>query len=102
MQQAQGAWSAIGAVVVAAGLGWYLFGGGVEEQARSDAQRVHSQVAADLVAQFGIAERNGSAMDRCIAASSVVAAYLQAQDEANYTKWKSVQETQCATAGVKP
>ncbi|MEQ1908020.1 MAG: hypothetical protein ABMA15_04315 [Vicinamibacterales bacterium] len=81
--------------------GWYYFGGGLESQANRTMQDIQSKVAADAVAQYGIAQRNGSAMDVCVQAGFVTAAYLQAQDEANYQRWKQTEKADCAKAGIE-
>ncbi len=87
-------------VFCAIGLVWYLFGGGLEKQAATDMQRIEQQVAADAVKQYEIAKRNGSAMDAYVQASLVAAAYLQAKDEVNYTKWKAIEKQEAARAGM--
>ena len=87
-------------VIVFGGLVWYFFGGGLDQQVSNDMQKIQNKVAADSVAQYGIALRNGTAMDRCVQAGMVTAAYLQAQDEENYQKWKIVEANDCASAGV--
>lgn len=87
-------------VIVFGGMLWYLFGGGLEQQAAKNLQGIKNQVAADAVAQYEIARRHGSAVDRCVQAGLVSAALLQAHDEANYRRWKAVEESDCASAGV--
>lgn len=87
-------------VIVFGGLVWYFFGGGLDQQVSRDMQKIQNKVAADSAAQYDIALRNGTAMDRCVQAGMVTAAYLQAQDEANYQKWKIVEANDCASAGV--
>lgn len=83
-----------------AGMAWYLFGGGLEKQAASDLQGITEQVARDAVEQYNIAARNGSAMDRCVQAGFVTAAYLQAKDDASYRRWKETEDRECSAAGV--
>ena len=100
MQQGGSAWSAIGGLVLIAAAAWFFFGGGLEQQTQREMSSLHSQVANDAVAQYEITDRNGTPVDKCVAAGMVVAAYLQAQDEPNYAKWKSVQTAQCKAAGV--
>jgi len=39
-------------------------------------------------------------IDVCVQAGIVSSAYLQAQDEPNYRKWKAVQKSDCAKANV--
>ena len=88
------------AVVVAVGFMWYFYGGGLEKQAGKEMQRIENQVAADAVRQYEIAKRSGSAMDACVQADLVAAAYLQAKDEANYQKWKAISREEHDRAGV--
>jgi hypothetical protein len=68
---------------------WWLWGGGVEDK-----------VAADAVAQYGIAKRNGAPLDVCVQAGMVVAAYLQAKDETHYQQWKQTEKEDCAKIGL--
>jgi len=90
----------IGLVLVGA-YGWYYFGGGLESQANQTMQDIQNKVAADAVAQYGIAKRNGSGIDVCVQAGLVAAAYLQAQDEPNYQQWKQTEKADCAKAGIE-
>ena len=80
------------------------FGGGLQSQANRTMQDVHAikgKVAADAVARYGVAQANGSAMDVCVQAGSVTAAYLQAQDEVKYQQWKQKERADCAKAGME-
>jgi hypothetical protein len=45
-------------------------------------------------------DSRSSKVDVCVQAGLVSSAYLQAQDEPNYTKWKAVQKSDCDKAGV--
>lgn len=56
------------------------------------------RATAAAVAQYEINTEGGSAADRCIQARLVAAAYLQAQDESNYAKWRALEEASCAEA----
>ncbi len=87
-------------LVLMAGGVWFFFGGGLEKQAAKDLQKIQNQVATDSVAQYGIALRNGTAMDRCVQAGMVTAAFLQAQDKQNYQKWKTIEKSDCRSAGL--
>lgn len=58
-------------------------------------QDIHDQVAVDSVEQYRIAKRNGDAVDACVHAGMVAAAYLQAKDETNYQKWKDIERADC-------
>ncbi len=87
-------------LVVLVGLIWYFFGGGLDNQVKSDMQEIENQVAADAVEQYEIAKKNGTAMDAYVAAEMVKAAYLQAKDEENYKKWKAIEKGEAKRAGV--
>jgi hypothetical protein len=91
---------AIFGIVIAVGLIWFFFGGGLDRQVAKDMQKNNNQVADDFVKQYGIARRNGTAIDVCLAASLVSAAYLQAKDEPNYRHWKDIEKSDCAEAGM--
>lgn len=58
------------------------------------------QVATDAVEKYRMAVRSGTAIDRCVQAGFVSAAWLQAQDEAQYAKWQEVELSECKAAGV--
>ncbi|KEO87814.1 hypothetical protein EH30_00090 [Erythrobacter sp. JL475] len=61
---------------------------------------IYDQVSGDAVKQYEIAKRQGDPIQICVQAGLVSAAYLQAQDEPNYQKWKAIQSADCATAGI--
>lgn len=63
-------------------------------------ENVHNKVADDMVAQYDIAKKQGDAMQTCVQAGMVSAAYLQAQDEAKYNEWKAIEKTDCKAAGI--
>ena len=98
-KQNQGVVAIIQIAIVIAAI-WYFFGGGLEKQADANLDQIKSQVAEDAVAQYRIAKNNGSAIDACVQAGMVTAAYLQAQNEAQYQSWKAIQSSDCANAGV--
>jgi hypothetical protein len=75
-------------------------GGGFDQQVARDMQKIENQVAADSVKEYTIAKRQGDAMQICVQAGMVSAAYLQANDESNYQKWKAIEKTDCKTAGL--
>ena len=91
-------------VIIAAalliGLAWYFFGGGIEQQAEAGLDEIYATVAEDAVRQYRIAKANGGPMDACVQAGLVVAAFLQAQDEVAYSRWKKTERSDCAAAGV--
>lgn len=57
-------------------------------------------MASDAVTQYEIAKRSGSAIDACVQAGFVSAAYLQAKDESNYQRWKGTEKIDCLAAGI--
>jgi hypothetical protein len=61
---------------------------------------IEHKVANDAVAQYGIAKRQGDAMQVCVQAGMVSAAWLQAKDETQYGQWKAVEKADCARAGL--
>lgn len=72
----------------------------IEQQGQDDMRRIEQQVAEDFEAQYDIAKRNGSAIDAYVAAGFVAAAYLQAEDEANYQRWKAIERQEARRAGM--
>jgi hypothetical protein len=87
-------------LILIGGVAWYLFGGGLEKQAANDLQNISDKVAQDAVDQYNIAARSGSAMDRCVQAGMVTAAFLQAKNNPAYSEWKVTETRDCAAAGV--
>jgi len=79
---------------------WFYFGGGLEKQAERDMDKIYSDVAADAVAQYYIAKRNGNPIDAYVQAGLVCAAYLQAGDESSYKRWKEIQRQDAEAAGL--
>jgi len=63
-------------------------------------QSIEREVATDSVREYRIAKRQGDKMQICVQAGMVSAAFLQANDEVNYRKWKGVEETDCSRAGL--
>jgi len=61
---------------------------------------IEAQVAEDSVKKYQIAKRNGNAIDAYVAAGIVCAAYLQAEDEASYRKWKKIEAEEAQRAGM--
>jgi hypothetical protein len=74
--------------------------GGCDELAKSQMESIEDQVAQDAVKQYEIAARQGDAMQKCVQAGFVSAAYLQAKDESNYNLWKAKEKVDCALAGL--
>ena len=61
---------------------------------------IQNRVAEDAVRQYEIAERQGDKMQIYVQAGLVSAAYLQAQDEANYRRWKEVEREAGRRIGI--
>jgi hypothetical protein len=88
-------------VIVMAIIGiWYLFGGGLEQQAVRDLKKIEVQVAQDAEKAFKIALESGNDMDAYVQAGLVAAAYLQANDTDNYKKWNEVEKTLAKKVGL--
>ena len=99
LNQKVSAKSVLGGIVAISGI-WFFLGGGLEKQAAAEMKKIEHSVAADAAAQYEIAKRNGTPIDVCVAAGFVSAAYLQANDEANYAAAKKVETSDCAKAGL--
>lgn len=90
----------IGGIILWLVLLGYFFGGGLEEQAAKDLQKIENQVAVDAVKQYEIAKRSGSDMDAYVQAGMAAAAFLQANDEENYKKWKEIEAKEAKNVGL--
>lgn len=71
-----------------------------EKEVKEELQKIENQVAQDAEQQYKIAKRNGTAADAYAAAMMVSAAYLQANDEPNYKKWKEIEKQEAKAAGM--
>lgn len=89
----------LGMVIVGVAVG-LCFGCDLEHQAQKEMERIEQQVAEDAVKEYEIAKRSGSAIDAYVHAGLVAAAYLQANDEANYQKWKRIEAEEARRAGM--
>ena len=54
----------------------------------------------DQVAQYNIAVRAGTKMDRCVQAGFVASAYVQSKDQANFEEWQRIRHEDCSAAGL--
>jgi phenolic acid decarboxylase len=63
-------------------------------------QGIENQVAIDSVKQYELVARNGNAIDTCVHAGLVAAAFVQAKDEGNYRIWRARQTEDCTKAGM--
>lgn len=61
---------------------------------------IKNSVASDAVKQYEIAKQQGDKTQICVEASMVSAAYLQAKDQENYNKWKTIEKNDCKSAGL--
>lgn len=52
----------------------------------------------EATAQYSEAEKSGSLLQLCVRASVVSKAYRDAQDAANYDKWKTIERANCDAA----
>ncbi len=72
----------------------------VERDTNAFIQSIEQETIADAINEYEITKRNGSAMDAYIRAGIVAELYLQANDEANYVKWKNVEKQEAFRADV--
>ena len=82
--------------ILAAGLALSSCQQAVDQQMHS----IQDKVASDAVEQYRMVEKSGSAIDKCVQAGMVSAAYLQAKNEEDYSSWKSIERLNCANAGI--
>lgn len=61
---------------------------------------IEETVAKDAVRQYMIAERQGDKMQMYVQAGICSAAFLQAEDEQNYRKWKEVENNLARQIGL--
>lgn len=72
----------------------------IDKKVDQEMAKIENKVAEDAVKEYEIAKKNGSPMDAYNAASAVTAAYLQANDEEKYKKWKKIEEQEAKRAGL--
>lgn len=72
----------------------------IEKESAKEMKKIEQKVATDARQQYYITKRAGSAMDQCVQAGMVAAAYLQSEDERAYDRWKKTEREDCAAAGV--
>ena len=77
------------------GVIWLLAVNQLAGNSNNPMQIIQNHVAGDAIKQFEIAQRQGERVQTCMQAGVVVAAELQAQDEAGYTKWKNIEKSVC-------
>lgn len=71
------------------GLRWLTAGG------------IRQNVAEEQAQQYSDVVRSGTPMDRCVKASLVAEAYLQAGQSARYDQWKATEQADCEAAGLR-
>ena len=81
-------------------LAYMFFGGGLQKETNKTMGDIHQKVVSDSVSQYNITKQSGTPVDQCVHAGLVAASYLQAQDQANYAKWKQIESADCEVAGV--
>lgn len=73
---------------------------GCDQAVEAQMDSTYDKVSSDMVAQYDIAKKQGDAMQTCVQAGMVSAAYLQAKDEVKYNEWKAIEKTDCKAAGI--
>jgi len=73
---------------------------GTSSRVSNTLQNIQNKVASDSVSQYNMAKRQGNKIQICVQAGMVSAAYLQANDDYNYNKWKAIEESDCSSAGL--
>ena len=63
-------------------------------------QQIEDEVAKDAVREYELGKKGGDKMEICVLAGMASMAYLQAEDETNYLKWKEIEEADCKAAGM--
>lgn len=61
---------------------------------------IYQEVIDDSLRQYQLSKKGGDEIEICVMAGIVVASYLQANDEANYLKWKRIEKRDCEQAGI--
>ena len=84
---------AVGTIIVLGLLIWWLSGGGENT--------INNHIADNLSQQYDIAKRQGNQIDMCVQAGAAALSFLNAKDEKSYAYWKSVEDTDCKTAGLR-
>ncbi len=77
------------ALAVFGATAWFFWAGGLERK-----------VADDMIANYNTAKATGDAMQTCVHAGMVVAAYIQANDAANAKVWQATERSDCERAGA--
>lgn len=80
-----------------ASFAWIFLGSGPDFMASLGMKQNHQTVAAGAIAQYEMAMRNGDSSSACFSAGVASSAFLSAQQEVDYRKWRTLYE-QCEAA----
>lgn len=61
---------------------------------------IDKQVLKETAEQYAFAKTNGSAMDACVHAGFLCAAFMQAKDADGFKKCKAIERADCKKAGI--
>lgn len=76
------------------------FNKSIADSQKEAVKNAHKVMIESSLRQYEIVKRQGSATDVCIHANAIQGAYLGAEDEANYAKWRVIAQNDCKVAGV--
>lgn len=76
------------------------FNKSIADSQKEAVKNAHKVMIDSSLRQYEIVKRQGSATDVCIHANAIQGAYLGAEDEANYAKWRVIAQNDCKVAGV--
>jgi predicted nucleic acid-binding Zn ribbon protein len=88
---------------------WFYFDRGFDKQnqieipplnQQAELWKIQHHVANDAVTEYEIAKRQGDLRQVCIQAGFICSAYLHANYEIAYRKWKSIEAEDCKKAGL--
>jgi hypothetical protein len=71
-----------------------------EEELQQSVDDLYAQTAFDAEQQYQMVRAGGNLIEMCVHAGLVAAAYVQANDEANYQKWNVIRAQDCNKAGM--
>lgn len=73
----------------------------ISGQAGQEMHRIEQDAIADAIKQYEIVKRSGSALEASVHAGLIAGLYLQAKDEANYMRWRSIERQEARRAGMR-
>ena len=59
-----------------------------------------NKMAQDAVQQYQVAKNQGDATEMCMQAGVTAQFFMQAKDQENYNKWKTIENNDCRRAGM--